>query len=233
VHFVILVNLALVLISAAHPSQASKLHKNKLAKGYNTQVWEVVFFSFYVVEVVAKLLHYGKRTYFQATWNRFDFGIVSISVLGFLIEIVGSLALRKGAAVDVHVIAVIFRCIRLLRVLRISESFRHVSVTMLFVVRKMVRYISVLLLAMYVFAIIGMGWFEGTVSVRFAIVGLVQPAVLRVCLCTVQSLRGFCITVPPDMHVQRDCSLKHMNATVRCGESYNPQGMHLPVLQAQ
>ena len=173
IHFVILVNLVLVLVSAADADSSTGLRNNKLSQSFNTQTWELVFFGVYLVEAAAKMLHHGRRTYFQATWNRFDFGIVTVSVLGFGIEVVGSLTMHgKDGAVDVHIIAVIFRCIRLLRVLRISESFRHVSVTMLFVVRKMVRYISVLLLAMYVFAIVGMAWFANTVSVRL-------PAQLR------------------------------------------------------
>eukprot|EP00045_Choanoeca_perplexa_P012177 m.131873 g.131873 ORF g.131873 m.131873 type:complete len:1107 (-) comp15916_c0_seq2:2000-5320(-) len=165
VHFVILVNLVLVLVNAADANHKTGLHSAKMSQRFNTQLWEIVFFSFYVFEAAAKLLHHGRRAYFKSTWNRFDFGIVTVSVVGFAVEVVGSmLAHGASAAVDIHVVAVIFRCIRLLRVLRISESFRHVSVTMLFVVRKMVRYISVLLLAMYVFAIVGMAWFEHTVS---------------------------------------------------------------------
>eukprot|EP00730_Choanoeca_flexa_P002322 TRINITY_DN11004_c0_g1_i3.p1 TRINITY_DN11004_c0_g1~~TRINITY_DN11004_c0_g1_i3.p1 ORF type:complete len:1074 (+),score=285.59 TRINITY_DN11004_c0_g1_i3:93-3314(+) len=166
VHVAILVNLVLVLVDAADDSGDRGLHHgNDVKEREDTNSWELVFFGFYLFEALVKLLYLGKKRYFNDTWNRFDFGVVTVSVVGFGIEVIAvNVDGDNTSAGNIRVAAVIFRCIRLLRVLRISESFRHVAVTMMFVVRKMARYITVLLLTMYGFAIIGMAWFQHTVS---------------------------------------------------------------------
>lgn len=55
--------------------------------------WTNIIFSFvFIVEATLKLIAYGK-TYFDNAWNKFDFFVVSASIIDFLMDMMGSSSL--------------------------------------------------------------------------------------------------------------------------------------------
>lgn len=149
---VIIINVVVVVVEAS-------LYENDHSQSPNRKPrsWEYLFFVIYLFEALFKLVFYGGKGYFASKWNTFDFVILVASFAGLLLQQVGFAS--HGPAVGP-----IFRSIRLWRVLRVRKSFRHVLLTMSFLFRHMTRYVVVLMIINYFFAIIGMMAFANTVS---------------------------------------------------------------------
>lgn len=175
-----------------------------------TRVLDLVFLLVYTVEAVAKLIYYG-RGYFRVRWNLFDFSLVLFGWLSLILDetiggagiviMVGPGGIRcrcdQGQSRHGHVpltqvhSSTQIRSVRLLRILRLRDSFRHVLATMrkalcpdpppplpvcfaaslshrlpaaVFVLRNLGKYILVLFCVQYMFAIVGMQAFHNSVS---------------------------------------------------------------------
>ncbi len=115
---------------------------------------DTAFLAVYTIEATAKILR-GGFDYFGVRWNVFDFSLVCI---GWLSVIVGEASPGTAGVV------VLARSVRLFRVLRLRNSFRHVLATMLYVFRHLFKYVIVVFCFQYMFAIIGMQAFHHTVS---------------------------------------------------------------------
>ena len=120
------------------------------------RMWEYAFFGFYVLECILRMFVRGWRRYFYNRWNQFDFGIVLLSMSGFILT---AFTPRQSGTYGT-----IFRSVRLLRLFRVRPSFRHVLNTMAVLFKHMVRYVIVLLAVQYTFAILGMVCFADTIS---------------------------------------------------------------------
>jgi len=124
------------------------------------------FFVFiFVVEATLKLLSHGRR-YFLSGWNRFDFFLVVISIVGLLLESAGQ---AGGIPINVGLLRV-FRIFRIFRMLRLFKSAKGVQVLLetLWFSLPSIGNISVFMLIIYfVFAIVGMQLFAKVQAGRF------------------------------------------------------------------
>lgn len=147
---VILINTIFVIVQAAQADYMA-------SENYHTTNTEWVFFSIYVLEAICKIFAAGWKLYISETWNKFDFSVVFVSFLGIVIQETTTSA--KSSQMTVFI-----RSLRLLRLIRIRQTFRSVVAGMGYMIPKMGRFLSALLMVYYIFAIIGMGVFNDTVS---------------------------------------------------------------------
>lgn len=114
------------------------------------------FLCIYIAEVMLKVAALGWLYYWKRRWNRFDFLLTALSLLGVLLERLLSFRRAQGVLV--------FRAFRLLRVLATREAFQHVTNTAWSVFPRMGRFAVALLCVYYSTSIIGMACFANTVS---------------------------------------------------------------------
>lgn len=153
IDLVILANTMYVVIRAAQESP----HQNSANDGSRTGNIEWLFFSIYASEMITKMFALGYRTYLSRVWNRFDCFVVVSSAIGIIIQ--ESSSSKKSAQITVFI-----RSLRLLRLVKVRASFREVIAGMAYLIPKTGRFVCALLAFFYVFAIVGMGLFNDTVS---------------------------------------------------------------------
>jgi hypothetical protein len=108
-----------------------------------------VFTVIFLLEAICKIIAYRKK-YFHDRWNRFDFTIVVISVLDFI--------LTFFVSTEFLVIITLFRIFRIARVLRLiksAKSLRVIFATFYLTLPSIVNIGSLLLLFVYIFTIMG------------------------------------------------------------------------------
>lgn len=82
--------------------------------------WKVINYSFlgiYVLEIGLKMFAFGVRTFFESTWNIFDFVVTAVTVLGDVLPLFLE---------SVPIVGAIAPVLRLLRLLRLARIFRDI-----------------------------------------------------------------------------------------------------------
>ena len=79
------------------------------------KITNYIFSSVFLVEAVLKLITYQKA-YFYTAWNKFDFFVVSASILDVAMDLIGASKLKA--------LSVAPQLARVLRVLRVSRVLR-------------------------------------------------------------------------------------------------------------
>jgi hypothetical protein len=109
------------------------------------------FVVIFAMEATAKLIGLYPAQYFRRGWNQFDFTLVILSFAGMIFNL-GSLA---G----------LFRIFRVARVFRLIKSLKGLRIlfqTVLIALPSVVNVGTILLLAMFIFAVMGMNLFANT-----------------------------------------------------------------------
>ena len=106
----------------------------------------IVFVVIFTFEAILKLLGYGPKYYFHEPWNKFDFTIVILSLLGFLSSF-NVTALR------------IIRVARLLRMIKASKGLRNLLKTLWLSLPNIINVGALLFLMLFTFAVAGMDLF--------------------------------------------------------------------------
>ena len=83
-----------------------------------------IFTVIFIVEAVLKLIAYGD-TYFNNSWNQFDFFVVIASIFDVFMDIVGSKALEGLSSAPQ--IARVLRVLRVLRVVRLAGKAKNLQ----------------------------------------------------------------------------------------------------------
>lgn len=148
IDLIILANTIYVVVQAAEQEPQNSTYVND-HESDKTKAGEWVFFSIYVAEATLKMLAAGVRGYFKDSWNVFDFTVVFSSLLGIIIQ--ESTPSTKSAQVTVFI-----RSLRLLRLVKVRESFRNVVSGMAYLIPKTGRFLAALIIMFYVFAVVGM-----------------------------------------------------------------------------
>jgi hypothetical protein len=125
---------------------------------HQTETWVNVlyyanlgFVAIFTIEAIIKLIALGPPQYFKRGWNQFDFSLVLLSFAGMIFNI-GSLA---G----------LFRVFRVARVFRLIKSLKGLRIlfnTVLIALPSVINVGTILLLAMFIFAVMGMNLFAHT-----------------------------------------------------------------------
>lgn len=119
--------------------------------------WQPVFTTAYIVEAMIKILGLGPIDYFSKSWNRFDFTIVSCTIISVIVEEVAS-------GTSTGVFASLFRSLRVLRLLRIRRTFQDILLAMSTLLPRLVVFLGTLFCVYYMFAVIGMFALNHTIS---------------------------------------------------------------------
>ena len=112
----------------------------------------LIFVSLYGLETCLKLIGLGLIEYFKSFWNRFDFCITCLAIIGLLFTGVTSLPFT---------FIFVLRSFRLLKLLEKKRRFKDIMGAFIFIILK--RFISlsiVILIVYYIFAILGMELFS-------------------------------------------------------------------------
>ncbi|KDO26478.1 hypothetical protein SPRG_08281 [Saprolegnia parasitica CBS 223.65] len=128
-------------------------------------VWarlEGVFSMIYVVEMILKLLVYGRATYWASLKHRFD-AILTIAIAAVDIYALSSSHAASRALVQILLVA---RCLRLCRLILNVQRFRVVCLTWLRLLPLCKHLMLFLASVMYFFAAVGMHLFGGRISVQ-------------------------------------------------------------------
>jgi hypothetical protein len=118
---------------------------------FTNYIFSVIFF----VEAALKLIAYGE-TYFNNSWNRFDFFVVVASVFDVLMDIIGSKAMEGLSSAPQ--IARVLRVLRVARIVRLAGKAKNLQAiiqTIQFSVPSLLNVFLLLVLIFFMFAILG------------------------------------------------------------------------------
>jgi len=79
-----------------------------------------LFIAFFIIEALIKMRHWGVRGYFEKGWNRFDFGIILLSLPSLITYIV------PFPDTSLFIILRLFRVVRLIRFVRFIPNLSKI-----------------------------------------------------------------------------------------------------------
>ena len=123
-----------------------------------------VFSLLFLFEAVAKIIGLGTVQYFSYGWNRFDFTLVVLSIIGFIAYSTGTSILF-----DFKILRV-FRIPRIFRLLKHFEGLKRLVMTLYYALPSLANIGYVLLLFFFIYAVMGMQLFGGTPHADFVTV---------------------------------------------------------------
>eukprot|EP00041_Stephanoeca_diplocostata_P021215 m.489432 g.489432 ORF g.489432 m.489432 type:complete len:820 (+) comp21768_c0_seq2:262-2721(+) len=185
IDLIILANTLYVVVQAAEQEPQNSTYVNE-HESDKTKTGEWVFFSIYLTEAFLKMLAAGIRGYFRDSWNVFDFTVVFSSMVGIIIQ--DSTTSTKSAQVTVFI-----RSLRLLRLVKVRQSFRNVVSGMAYLIPKTGRFLAALIIMFYVFAVVGMGCFNNTVSKCSPFSGVACQTAAAEAACLADPAGGLCV----------------------------------------
>ena len=110
--------------------------------------------SFFILEVVAKVLAFGRRVYLRDSWRRFELALL----LPPLIEIIDASLATTTPRVWVNAVRAA-NVLRVLRLLQEMKAVRAMLTTVLLAIPSLSNVATMLLLFVYIYAVLGMQLF--------------------------------------------------------------------------
>eukprot|EP00051_Salpingoeca_urceolata_P007136 m.94806 g.94806 ORF g.94806 m.94806 type:complete len:841 (+) comp15131_c0_seq1:300-2822(+) len=159
INLVVFAQTVFIFVSAALFTQDAKVVRGETKFDLNDNVFVTgmaVFLSIYILEVLMKVTALSFKVYWRSGWNRFDFILTTLGLIGLVIFT--SHPFDKAPAI------VVFRAFRLIRVLALRQSFQHIVTTFGTILPRMGRFGAVIFCVYYSFSIIGMSVLSNTVS---------------------------------------------------------------------
>eukprot|EP00899_Mesostigma_viride_P006469 jgi/Mesvir1/15823/Mv03377-RA.1 len=112
------------------------------------EISSIVFTAIYIAEAAAKILVFGPVRYFVSWWNRFDFFLVVLSIIGLATSTTFLASLFR-----------IFRIARLFRMVRYLSGLRMLLTTLIISAPTLANTLGLLAVLFFVFAVLGMQLF--------------------------------------------------------------------------
>ena len=120
------------------------------------------FFSFvFAWEALFKIYGWYPRRYFASNWNRFDFFIVMVTFVGFIIESSSRIAAQQGSQGEgggdqVMILRIfrIFRILRAVRIFRTAKGLYAILMTMMTSLPALVNLLLMLVLLFFVYSVL-------------------------------------------------------------------------------
>jgi hypothetical protein len=163
--FCIGLNILVMCLSSYYDSAETK---------YIYDMITLVFSGIFLTEMVLKLLVLGVSQYFEDLWNSFDCFIVTISVLTFVLQLIGGTyiaprsraditaltegATSEGVVIDPSIFRV-FRIFRVLRIIRLMKRFKgmqQIVQTLFISIPALNNVVLLLAILHFLFAVIGL-----------------------------------------------------------------------------
>lgn len=115
---------------------------------------EYVFLVMFIIEMCLKMYALGVKTYFESSFNKFDFFVV----VGSIFEVIWSYYKEGSFGLSV------LRALRLLRIFKVTKywsSLRNLVISLLASMRSIISLLFLLFLFLLIFALLGMQLFGG------------------------------------------------------------------------
>lgn len=116
-----------------------------------TELLNYIFTSIYAAEAIIKLIAFGPKTYFEDSWNIFDFTIIAGSIISIFALMNGSMSNLKGGLTVIRS----FRILRIARLIKRAKSLNLIFQTFLVSLPGMANIGALLLLMIYIYSVIG------------------------------------------------------------------------------
>jgi len=117
-----------------------------------------IFTFIFSSEAIVKLLGLGTKQYFESSMNIFDFCVVTVSVIGCMLEVF----LGDDQSPTLIGVLLIFRAARVMRLFRLTVRFEGVKrllETLVFTLPSLMNVTMLLMLVLFIFTILGMSFF--------------------------------------------------------------------------
>ena len=120
------------------------------------ELFNFIFTLIFIAEAVIKNIGLGPRAYFHSKWNRFDFFVVTASVVDLIVS--------QGLNQDTSLLSIGPQLIRVIRVLRVSRLVRLFRVlkgiqdlmnVLAYSLGAILNVLSLLLLILFIYAVLG------------------------------------------------------------------------------
>lgn len=119
-----------------------------------------IFSSIFLVEAILKLYTY-RKAYFYTAWNKFDFFVVSASLLDVMMDVIGTDSIKALSVAPQ--LARVLRVLRVSRVLRLAgknEGLQALLMTIQMSVSSLLNVLMLLMLIFFMFAVLGVSMFQ-------------------------------------------------------------------------
>lgn len=111
-----------------------------------------IFTAVFIVEATLKLVAFGK-SYFENSWNKFDFFVVCSSIIDLLMTLMDSSALSSVKVLPQ--LARVMRVLRVTRLLKFAEGLQAIIQTIMFSIPSLANVFGLLMLIFFMFAVCG------------------------------------------------------------------------------
>lgn len=156
---VVMAAIILNMVQMACSYDGNPVYWQKILKNAN-----YVFSAIFVIEALMKLYVY-RRAYFYTAWNKFDFFVVSASILDVILD--GFSVSNSKALKVAPQLARVLRVLRVSRVLRLAgknEGLQALLMTIQMSVQSLLNVTLLLLLIFFMFSVLGVSLFQNVTS---------------------------------------------------------------------
>jgi len=122
------------------------------------EAFNIIFTWLFIIEFVVKHLALGATQYWTNPWNKLDGFVVTLSFLGFIIEVIGFFADVEGIVLRIFRACRVLRVVRLLRLRQLKGCLRLLN-TLVYTLPSLSHVAVLLLLVMFIFTTLGMSFF--------------------------------------------------------------------------
>ncbi|KAL3872621.1 hypothetical protein ACJMK2_035836 [Sinanodonta woodiana] len=129
--------------------------------GFDIDIADWVFLSFFMIEIGLKLYTFGPKEFFRRFWNIFDFFVIFGAVVATAIE---SMEGDKKDELSTLDILLVLRVLRLIKIFGSIKRFKIVLMTIMNIGPSLLTYGGVIFVLYYIYAIIGMEVFHGLIN---------------------------------------------------------------------
>lgn len=119
-----------------------------------------VFSGVFIIEATLKLIAFG-ASYFENGWNKFDFFVVTASILDITMDIIGSSALAGLAFMPS--LARVFRVLRVTRLFKLAGSLKGLQAiiqTIIFSIGQLSNVVLLLFIILFMFTVLAVEMFK-------------------------------------------------------------------------
>ena len=117
----------------------------------------IIFTVVFIIEAVLKLIAFG-GSYFENSWNKFDFFVVCSSIMDFVLSAMDSSSL--DAVKVLPQLARVMRVLRVTRLLKFAEGLQAIIQTIMFSIPSLGNVFGLLMLIFFMFAVSGNSLFS-------------------------------------------------------------------------
>jgi len=115
------------------------------------KVCNIFFTAIYIIEMIAKMIGFGPKQYFQDGWNTFDFTLVMLSIFDLTLSNISDEELPFPAPL-VRVLR-LFRVVRILRIIKTAKKLRAIIMTVVISIPALVNIGLLILLMLFIYAV--------------------------------------------------------------------------------